>query len=103
MAAADVPTAMARVCTDLDEVADALDTLGAPHVVKDDGLAAGKGVVVTNDRDEALAHARACLAKDGGTVVIEEYLDGPEVSLFCLCDGKHRRPPGSGPGLQARR
>ncbi len=87
MAAADVPTAMARVCTDLDEVADALDTLGAPHVVKDDGLAAGKGVVVTDDRDEALAHARACLAKDGGTVVIEEFLDGPEVSLFCLCDG----------------
>jgi phosphoribosylamine--glycine ligase len=87
MAAADVPTAMARVCTTLDEVADALDALGAPHVVKDDGLAAGKGVVVTNDRAEAVAHAEACLAKDGGTVVVEEFLDGPEVSLFCLCDG----------------
>jgi phosphoribosylamine--glycine ligase len=87
MAAADVPTAMARVCTDLDEVANALDAIGAPHVVKDDGLAAGKGVVVTNDRAEALAHAGACLSKDGGTVVIEEFLDGPEVSLFCLCDG----------------
>lgn len=87
MAAADVPTAMARVCTTLDEVADALDALGAPHVVKDDGLAAGKGVVVTDDRAEALAHAEGCLAKDGGVVVVEEFLDGPEVSLFCLCDG----------------
>lgn len=87
MAAADVPTAMARVCTTLDEVADALDALGAPHVVKDDGLAAGKGVVVTNDRAEALAHAESCLAKEGGVVVVEEFLDGPEVSLFCLCDG----------------
>ncbi|WP_347353084.1 phosphoribosylamine--glycine ligase [Intrasporangium sp.] len=87
MAAAEVPTAFARVCTTLDEVAAALDALGAPHVVKDDGLAAGKGVVVTDSRDEALAHARTCLAKDGGCVVIEEFLDGPEVSLFCLSDG----------------
>ena len=87
MAAADVPTAMARVCTTLDEVADALDALGAPHVVKDDGLAAGKGVVVTEERAEALAHAEACLAKEGAVVVVEEFLDGPEVSLFCLSDG----------------
>ncbi|NLJ52874.1 MAG: phosphoribosylamine--glycine ligase [Intrasporangiaceae bacterium] len=87
MAAADVPTGMGRLCTTLDEVADALDTFGAPHVVKDDGLAAGKGVVVTNDRDEALAHAESCLAKAGGAVVIEEFLDGPEVSLFVVCDG----------------
>ena len=65
MASADVPTAMAHVCTTLDEVADALDALGAPHVVKDDGLAAGKGVVVTDDRAEALEHARGCLAKEG--------------------------------------
>ncbi|WP_106817769.1 phosphoribosylamine--glycine ligase [Janibacter massiliensis] len=87
MAAADVPTAVARVCSTQDEAAAALDELGAPHVVKDDGLAAGKGVVVTTDRDEALAHARACLAKPDGRVVVEEFLDGPEVSLFCLCDG----------------
>ena len=53
-----------------------------PYVVKDDGLAAGKGVVVTDDRDEALAHAVAC-----DRVVIEEYLDGPEVSLFAITDG----------------
>jgi phosphoribosylamine--glycine ligase len=86
MAAADVPTAMARVCSTVEEVDDALDAMGAPHVVKDDGLAAGKGVVVTNDREAALEHARACLDK-GGRVVVEEFLDGPEVSLFCLCDG----------------
>ena len=83
MAAADVPTAMARLCTTADEAADALDQFGAPYVVKDDGLAAGKGVVVTDDREVALEHARAC-----GRVVIEEYLDGPEVSLFCVTDGK---------------
>jgi phosphoribosylamine--glycine ligase len=87
MAAADVPTAMAHVCTTVEEVAAALDALGTPHVVKDDGLAAGKGVVVTDDRDVAMAHAEACLAKEGGRVVVEEFLDGPEVSLFCLCDG----------------
>ncbi len=92
MAAAEVPTGMSHLCTTLDEVADALDAFGAPHVVKDDGLAAGKGVVVTNDRAEALAHAEACLAKDGGAVVIEEFLDGPEVSLFVLCDGTHVVP-----------
>ena len=87
MAAAEVPTALAHVCASLDEVESALDALGAPHVVKDDGLAAGKGVVVTNDRAEAVAHARSCLDKEGGRVVIEEYLDGPEASLFCICDG----------------
>ncbi|NMR19687.1 phosphoribosylamine--glycine ligase [Cellulomonas fimi] len=87
MAAAGVPTAMAHVCTTPDEVADALDAFGPPYVVKDDGLAAGKGVVVTADRAEALAHGRACVERPDGTVVVEEYLDGPEVSLFCLTDG----------------
>ena len=57
MAVAGVPTAMARVCAEVDEVAQALDAFGPPYVVKDDGLAAGKGVVVTDDRDEALRHA----------------------------------------------
>jgi phosphoribosylamine--glycine ligase len=92
MSSADVPTGRALVCTTVDEVDDALGALGAPHVVKDDGLAAGKGVVVTDDRDEALAHGRACLDKPGGRVVVEEYLDGPEVSLFCICDGQHVVP-----------
>lgn len=86
MAEAQVPTAMARVATNTDEAADALDAFGAPYVVKDDGLAAGKGVVVTDDRTQALAHAQSCFDA-GGTVVIEEFLDGPEVSLFVLADG----------------
>jgi phosphoribosylamine--glycine ligase len=82
MAAAGVPTAMAHVCDTPAEVEEALDAFGPPYVVKDDGLAAGKGVVVTSDRAAALAHAAAC-----GRVLVEEYLDGPEVSLFCLTDG----------------
>ncbi|MGH8890064.1 MAG: phosphoribosylamine--glycine ligase [Acidothermaceae bacterium] len=82
MAAADVPTAASRVCTDARQVAGALDEFGAPYVVKDDGLAAGKGVLVTDDREAALAHAAHC-----DRVVIEEYLDGPEVSLFAVTDG----------------
>jgi phosphoribosylamine--glycine ligase len=86
MAAAGVPTAQSRVCTTELEVAAALETFGAPYVVKEDGLAAGKGVVVTFDRGDAVDHARGCLAR-GPQVVIEEYLDGPEVSLFCVSDG----------------
>ncbi|MFL6155156.1 MAG: phosphoribosylamine--glycine ligase, partial [Marmoricola sp.] len=82
MAAADVPTALAHVCSTQAEVEAALDAFGAPYVVKDDGLAAGKGVVVTDDRAVALAHALEC-----DRVVIEEYLDGPEVSLFAITDG----------------
>jgi phosphoribosylamine--glycine ligase len=82
MTAAGVPTAHAIVCGTVAEAEKALDTFGPPYVVKDDGLAAGKGVVVTVDRDMALAHAAAA-----GRVVIEEYLDGPEVSLFCVTDG----------------
>ncbi|MFJ6720670.1 phosphoribosylamine--glycine ligase [Streptomyces sp. NPDC091259] len=82
MAAAGVPTARSYVCTTADEVDAALDAFGAPYVVKDDGLAAGKGVVVTEDRAAARAHALAC-----DRVVIEEFLDGPEVSLFAITDG----------------
>ncbi|MFD8980836.1 phosphoribosylamine--glycine ligase [Streptomyces sp. NPDC059564] len=82
MAAAGVPTARSYVCTTPEEVDEALDAFGAPYVVKDDGLAAGKGVVVTADRAAARAHALAC-----DRVVIEEYLDGPEVSLFAITDG----------------
>ncbi len=82
MAAAGVPTAQARLCLTTDEVAAALDHFGPPYVVKDDGLAAGKGVIVTEEREAALQHAAGC-----SRVVVEEYLDGPEVSLFALCDG----------------
>ena len=83
MEAAGVPTARAFVCATPDEVAAALDEFGPPYVVKDDGLAAGKGVVVTDDRRAAVDHAAVC-----DRVVIEEYLDGPEVSLFALTDGR---------------
>ncbi|WP_435974926.1 phosphoribosylamine--glycine ligase [Streptomyces sp. Qhu_M48] len=82
MAGAGVPTARSYVCTTPEEIDEALDAFGAPYVVKDDGLAAGKGVVVTDDLAQARAHALAC-----DRVVIEEYLDGPEVSLFAITDG----------------
>ncbi len=82
MAAAGVPTGRSSSCTTEAEVAAALDEFGPPYVVKNDGLAAGKGVVVTEDRAAAEAHARDC-----GRVVIEEFLDGPEVSLFVVTDG----------------
>lgn len=83
MAAANVPTAEARVCVTEDEARAALNEFGPPYVVKDDALAAGKGVVVTYGFEEALAHAVSC-----DRVVIEEFLDGPEVSLFAVTDGK---------------
>ncbi|HTZ91570.1 MAG TPA: phosphoribosylamine--glycine ligase [Streptosporangiaceae bacterium] len=82
MTAAGVPTAAARTCTTMAAAQAALDEFGPPYVVKADGLAAGKGVVVTADRAAALEHAAAC-----GTVVIEEFLDGPEVSVFAIADG----------------
>jgi phosphoribosylamine--glycine ligase len=87
MAAAGVPTGDSRLCSSVQQVTAALEEFGAPHVVKDDGLAAGKGVIVTSDFTAALAHATECLDRPGGQVVIEEYMDGPEVSLFCLTDG----------------
>lgn len=82
MQAAGVPTAKSFTCQSQSEIEAALDQFGAPYVVKDDGLAAGKGVVVTDDRDVALKHALSCKQ-----VVIEEYLDGPEISLFGISDG----------------
>ena len=82
MAAAGVPTARAYVCTTTAEAEAALDEFGPPYVVKDDGLAAGKGVVVTESRKAAVDHAEGC-----EQVLVEEYLDGPEVSLFAITDG----------------
>ncbi|WBB78185.1 phosphoribosylamine--glycine ligase [Micromonospora sp. WMMD882] len=87
MTAAGVPTARAYTCVDETETAKALDEFGPPYVVKNDGLAAGKGVVVTDDRAAALAHAAEC-----GRVVVEEYLAGPEVSLFVVTDGEAAVP-----------
>ena len=87
MTAAGIPTAAARTCDTEAEVTQALEQFGPPYVVKADGLAGGKGVVVTGDRAAALAHARAA-----GKVVVEEFLDGPEVSLFALADGASAVP-----------
>jgi phosphoribosylamine--glycine ligase len=89
MAAAGVPTAESFVCTTVEEAEHALDAFGPTYVVKDDALAAGKGVVVTDDRQAALDHARDCVDRPGGgRVVIEAFLDGPEVSLFAITDGR---------------
>jgi len=87
MAVAGVPTARSRECVTRDQVDQALNLFGPPYVVKDDRLAAGKGVVVTDDRQLAVDHAKRC-----GRVVIEEFLDGPEVSLFAITDGLTVRP-----------
>ncbi len=82
MTEAGIPTAASFTCTTSAEADQALAAFGPPYVVKDDALAAGKGVLVTTDLQAARAHARGC-----GTVVIEEFLDGPEVSLFAVTDG----------------
>ncbi|MBM7501577.1 phosphoribosylamine--glycine ligase [Brachybacterium muris] len=95
MASAGVPTAASVTANDEDTLVAGLDRVNplgdVPFVVKADGLAAGKGVVVTTDREAALAHGRAVVVA-GGSVVLEEYLDGPEVSLFCVCDGQRVVP-----------
>jgi phosphoribosylamine--glycine ligase len=87
MAAAGIPTARALTAGTAAEAEAALAAFGPPYVVKDDALAAGKGVVVTEDYQAALRHAASCRR-----VVIEEYLDGPEVSLFAVADGRAAVP-----------
>jgi len=91
MATAGVRTAVSETVESLALLDSALDRFGPAAgqpawVVKDDGLAAGKGVVVTADRAAARAHA-ATLLESGHPVLLESFLDGPEVSLFCLVDG----------------
>ncbi|SOJ57379.1 Phosphoribosylamine--glycine ligase [Mycobacterium simulans] len=91
MAAAGVRTARSEIVDNPAYLDVTLDRFGPPAgdpawVVKDDHLAAGKGVVVTPDRDTARAHA-AGLLESGHPVLLESYLDGPEVSLFCVVDG----------------
>ena len=82
----NIPTAKSFTCHNLAEVEAAITSFGAPYVIKDDGLAAGKGVVVTEDRSLALEHAAACFVA-GSKVVVEEYLVGEEVSVLCVTDG----------------
>ncbi|MHA6669530.1 phosphoribosylamine--glycine ligase [Homoserinimonas sp. A447] len=90
MEAAGVPSGRASRVTTAEEAVAAIDEFGAPYVVKADGLAAGKGVLVTQDRAAAIAHAEHYLGQ--GSVLIEEFLDGQEVSLFLLSDGQNVLP-----------
>ena len=86
MAAAGVPTARSELVDNPARLDDTLSHFGSPWVVKDDRLAAGKGVLVTEDLAAARAHALTLL-DEGHPVLLESYLDGPEVTLFCLVDG----------------
>ena len=83
----NIPTARSFQCSQIKDVKAALDEFGPPYVIKDDQLAAGKGVVVTSDLAEALNHATLCLEKINGKVVIEEFLEGKEVSILFISDG----------------
>ncbi|MFM1952976.1 MAG: hypothetical protein RL187_185 [Actinomycetota bacterium] len=85
MASAGVPTGKARRVSSPEDLLESLDDMGVPYVVKADGLAAGKGVLVTEDRDKAIEHAQFYLQH--GDVLVEEFLEGPEVSLFFVSDG----------------
>jgi phosphoribosylamine---glycine ligase len=94
LASAGIPTAEFGVFDREDDAVAYLITMAAPYVIKTDGLAAGKGVLVTDDLEEAIADVRSKLsgtsfAGAGRTIVIEEGLDGPECSLMVLCDGKN--------------
>src|SRR5699024_6468185 len=91
MEPANAPTARAHASYLPAEVAAALPAVGAPHVRKADGLAAGKGVVVSDVFDAAYELASPCLDVSD-PVVIEDSVDGPEVSLCVLCDGEHTLP-----------
>ena len=92
-----VPTARAVICTTLDEALSAIDQFGAPVVIKASGLAAGKGVIVAQDLEEARVAARAIMAEGifgsaGSTVLVEEFMEGEELSLFVLTDGRRAIP-----------
>lgn len=94
---AGIPTGRARVVTGVAEGLAALEELGPPYVVKADGLAAGKGVVVTEDRERAVRALEDCLVRGafgqaGATVLVEEHLAGREVSAFALTDGRRAVP-----------
>lgn len=91
MSAAGVPTARSEVVDNPARLDAALVRFGPTWVVKDDGLAGGKGVLVTADFDEARVHALKLL-EGGHPVLLESFLDGPEASLFCLVDGTEVRP-----------
>ena len=92
-----IPAGGSRSARTVDEAVEALDAFGPPYVVKADGLAAGKGVVITEDRAEAVRAIERALVEDafgeaGSTLVVEEHLDGREVSAFALADGSTAIP-----------
>jgi phosphoribosylamine--glycine ligase len=87
MGEAGVPTAAAAVFESAEHCASYLAEIAPPYVVKADGLAAGKGVHVGSDLATAQAFARDALVEEGTRVIVEQYLEGPEVSLFALSDG----------------
>jgi phosphoribosylamine--glycine ligase len=92
-----VPTARATICTTLDEALEAIESFGAPVVIKASGLAAGKGVIVARDLEEARIAARAIMGDGifgdaGTTVLVEEFMEGEELSLFVVTDGKRAIP-----------
>ncbi|EAS49223.1 phosphoribosylamine--glycine ligase [Aurantimonas manganoxydans SI85-9A1] len=88
----DIPTARYRRFSDAAAARDYINAGGVPIVVKADGLAAGKGVTVAETKEEAIAAVDACFEGDfggpGAEVVVEEFLEGEEASLFCICDGE---------------
>ena len=91
MTQANVPTAQSRTFTDADAAKEYIQQVGAPIVVKADGLAAGKGVIVANTAEEAIAAVEE-LGNSQGKLVIEEFLTGSEVSVLAVTDGKTIRP-----------
>lgn len=93
MTQANVPTAKSATFTDLDAAKAYVIEAGAPIVVKADGLAAGKGVIVAATTEEAIAAVEELLADNSGKLVIEEFLTGSEVSVLAITDGKTIRPP----------
>ncbi len=92
---ADIPTAGYAVCATLEAVRAEIARRAPPFVVKDDGLAAGKGVTIAVTREEAMAAAEAGLADTGDRVVIEDFLDGEEASFFAVTDGTAIVPLGT--------
>ncbi len=97
MESAGVPTARAMICSTMEDALSALDHFGAPVVVKASGLAAGKGVIVCHDIEEARIAVKAMLSDGalgaaGTTILVEEFMEGEELSLFVLTDGKRAIP-----------
>jgi phosphoribosylamine--glycine ligase len=102
-----IPTAAHATFTDVNEASEYVRAQGAPIVIKADGLAAGKGVVVATEESQALAAVRDMLAGNvfgeaGHKVVVEEFLTGEEASFICICDGVHAIPFASSQDHKAR-